>query len=482
MPLKATFMRLPMVLLALFLTVCPLLTADDATANRVEVWRADAQPLQVVLPEEVFPELEVVVQELSKNAPAAAIARERLSEAAGVRLAERSARLPEVGSYAQLNYQTEQRENTGTVDRALYFWGIEANQPVYQWGAIEARAQMGDLRVDAARNNNAASLRALLRDARDLYLRIFRRKVALQLAQETRSIAEQDLARVEQRHQAGELTDVERAEAEVLVAHSEADILQQEHDLQYLELQFRAITGWKGGLLPDFDSALARFMDTKVVEEAPLPRKSPTESLMYQTLQTQIELEEKQYTVANALNLPQFRLVGGIFRDEIDSAFLADSEDRINYFIGGAVTWNIFDGYEAAGLKMAARARKRQLERQAEMELGLYQSEALRLRTQLEFMGRNVLINERLLELSEARLATARRRFDNGAISTNDLLLSQSSRNQAQLSLIDTKINYMTVLSNYLTLTRQDPVLESLTDGIRRPDLPDVINPWGNYR
>lgn len=462
---------------------------DGVVAVEVEPIEGDSEeaevivvPPEIVLPENIFSELDEIIYQMVDRAPSVDIARARLDEAEGQRLIDRSAALPTLGTYAQYNYQTEQRENTGTVERGLYFWSVDARQPIYQWGALEARKQIGDLRIDGARTRNAGAFRQLLRDARDIYLRIFQRRVALDLAEETTAIAEEDFQLMRRRHAAGEITDIELAEAELRVQESQSDILNQQQDLAFFEQRLRTITGWTGPIMANYNHALNAFLTSPVVEDDPLPRADPTTSIAYQALQNDIKIQDREYTIAHARNLPHFSVVGGIFRDQIDSAFLAESEDRTNFFVGGLVTWSIFDGNAATGQKMATMARKRQLEREANLEMELFQSQEERLRSVLEINARSISITSRMLELSEARLATAERRYANDAISTGDLLLAKSSRNQSQLSLIGAKINYLNTLSNYLTLTRHDPTLEKMENRVGRPDLPAILNPWTDYR
>lgn len=437
---------------------------------------------EVILPESIFAELDEIIYQMVDRAPSAGIAKARLDEAEGLRLVDRSAGLPTLSTFAQYNYQTEQRENSGTVDRALYFWSLDARQPIYQWGAIEARKQIGDLRVSGAETRNSQAFRQLLRDARDIYLRIFQRRVSLELAQESRAIAQEGLERMKRRHEAGEVTDIALAETEIGVEQAEADILQQEQDYIFLQQRLRTLTGWTGPIISNFSHSLQTFLTSPVVENNPLPRGNPTDSVVYQALQNDIAIQEREYTIAHARNLPHFSLVGGIFRDQIDSAFFAESEDRTNFFVGGLVTWSIFDGNAATGQKMATMARKRQLEREANLEMELFQSDEQRLRASLEINARSIGISSRLLELSNQRLATAERRYANGTISTTDLLIAKSSRNQSQLSLIGAKINYLMTLGDYLSLTRHDPTLEKIENRVGRPDMPAILNPWSDYR
>ncbi|WOO42043.1 TolC family protein [Rubellicoccus peritrichatus] len=439
-------------------------------------------PPEIVLPENIFSELDEIIYQMVDRSPSVEIARSRLDEAEGMRLIDRSASMPSINTFAQFNYQTEQRENTGTVDRGLYFWSLDARQPVYQWGAIEARKEMGDLRIDGAKTRNAASFRQLLRDARDLYLQIFQRRVALELARETAAIAEEDFELVRRRHEAGEVTDIVLAEAEVRVFQGEADILNQEQDFAFLQQRLRTITGWTGPIMSNFSLSLRDFLTSPVVEDDPLPRGDPTKSIAYQAIQNNIEIQDREYTIAHARNLPHFSLVAGVFRDQIDSAFLAESEDRTNFFVGGLVTWSIFDGNAATGEKMATMARKRRLEREADMEMQLFQSQEQRLRATLDINTRSIGIASRLLELSNQRLKTAERRHASGAISTGELLLAKSNRNQSQLSLIGAKIDYLITLGDYLGMTRHDPTLEKMESRVGRPDLPTILNPWTDYR
>lgn len=442
---------------------------------------AEENDFNVVLPEDIFPQLRRILSVTSRLAPQVDVARDRLAEAEGLRLVDRSARLPELSTFVQGNLQSEQREVSGAVNQFLYLWGVNARQPVYEFGAIEARTQLGDLRVASARTQNLTAMQNLVNEVRDRYMQYFRRKVSLELAKVNLEIARNDYQSAVKRHDAGELTDLALTEAEVVVQQNEAEMLSQEQDLQFLEMQLRTLTGWKADVLPFFDAALERFLTTPVYDGEVLPGGSPTDSLAYESLQTRIDIQEKEYTIANARNLPKFSLVAGIFRDQIDAAFLGTAEERVNYFVGGLLTWSIFDGNETAGLKMAAQARKRQLERQADIELDRHQNEISRVKSSLGYLEKSLGIHARLLELADQRLSTESSKFERGVISTSNFLWAKNSRNQAQLALIDTKIQYLNTMTYYLSLTRHDPTLNELTDSIRAPDLPDVINPWGDY-
>lgn len=433
------------------------------------------------LPEHIFPELDEIIHQMTARAPTAEIAKARLAEAEGQRMVDRSASLPRLNGFAQYNFQTEQRQNTGTVYGPRFFWSINASQPVYQWGAIEARSQMGDLRIEGALTHNERSYRDLLRESRDLYLRIFMRRVSIQLAQGNLAIVKEEEARLRREFNAGQITEIILAEAEVRVHQHEADMLQQKQDLAFLENQLRTVTGWSGPILPNFSHTRQRFLASNIVEDGALPRGNPTESASYRQLNTEIALEERQYTIAQARNLPHFSAVAGIFQDQIDSAFLATSEERINYFVGGLVTWNLFDGHETTGLKLASLARRRQLERQAGVEISRFQGEADRLQSALKINRQSIAISQRLLQLSEERLDSTQRRHASGSISTSELLHARSSRDHSELSLISAKINYLNTLGDYLTLTGHDPTLQRLQQLTPRPSLPAVLNPWADY-
>lgn len=465
-----------------------LIEADEEVVVPVETEEGEVvyEPLDletVVLPETIFTELQNIIYQMSDRAPAALIARERLVEAQGQRLVERSARMPKLGGFVQYNYQTEQRENSGTKTGPEFFWSINADQPVYQFGALEARSEIGDLRMTAARTRNEGSYIDLLQQVRDIYMRIFQRKVSIELAKEWLELSQEDLSKARRQQKAGELTDLSLLEAEVRVQENKADILQQEEDLAFLEQRLRALSGWTGPILSNYPNTLRRFLRTPVVkEEKTPPPADPTESWVYRDLQTQIDIEERNYTIAKSQNLPRFSVVGGIFQDRIDSAFLATSEERINYFVGGLVTWSLFDGYSTTGQKMAVLARKRQLERQANLQIDLYRAEYTRIASQLSMARRRVEISVRLYELSEARLEASVRRHDNNAISTSELLYARSNRNQSQLSLIASKIQYLNALGEYLSLTGQDPAIERMDERVRPADLPSVLNPWESYK
>ena len=464
------------------LSVLPLAAESVRTSAYEPREIAPKTASHIILPEHIFPELDAIIEQLAKHAPRMRIAHERLSEAEGINYIEKSERLPEVYISGQYNYQTEQREFTGTVDKVRYFWNVYAQQPLYQWGAIEAHSEIGDLRLSQAEIDNEISLSALLQETRRLYLYILAQKASLLIDDKSLQIAQSNYDRMHKEYQLNRIAKIDLTQADIDLQRVEVNRSRKMKNLVFAERQLRQLTGWNGPIIQNLQKAIQNLIDTPFsASEYQSAIGEPTHNRTYQNLQNAIAIEERQYTIAQAKNLPRLNAIAGIFQDQIDSAFLADSEDRTNYFVGALLQWNVFDGFLTSGAKIAANARKRRLQSAAELELQRFQAQSYDLKTDLTLDQQSIEIAAKTLDISQQRLQSATEQLDNGSITENQWLNYLSARDSSQLELINAKITYLNTLGTYLELHSGDPTLRQLDDKLPKPKQDSLMNPWAVY-
>jgi outer membrane protein TolC len=177
----------------------------------------------------------------------------------------------------------------------------------------------------------------------------------------------------------------------------------------------------------------------------------------------QIEIERLTYDIIKTRLWPKFNLIAGVSQDQQKLSVTGGVPYMVrDYFLGGQVTWSVFDGFATKAAKSASITRRRQLE-QAFRDQTADLIDGVRDRArQIDFAGRSLAMSEKLLGSAENLYRAAKEDLERGNT-------SEAAVNSAELNLIDSQIgsygsryDYMIRVADLVSVVMHDPALANL--------------------
>lgn len=413
------------------------------------------------VPESLFAELRQVLAGLPHNAPTALILEEDKVAAKGQRLADRSHRLPRAGGTLGVQREAKTRGSLNEfIYRTIPILGAEVTQPIFHWGALKARSEMGDLRVEAAQYHYEGSMRGLVLEVRRRYLDILIQRARLALLEQNCEIAEKNYKREQNRYQLGESARLNLDESLVVLNEVKSRKIALLKELQSQEYYFRNIAGWEGpiqGELP-FDWEMPERFNELVADEFLVANQVHPGERFY-ALEREGKLEKLNYKVINARLLPIFNARGGVYESLLESPDSTTTQNETNFFVGLNVEWRVFDGFETKGMKLASKARSRRLSREAKWELERRELEVQSLVERIGLSLESVELLESRLNISDAVLTRKHHEYVDLRITSTDYLSAKLSRDDSRINLLEARVNLLYDSSVLLSYVGRDPAL-----------------------
>lgn len=424
------------------------------------------------LPEDYFPGLKAMLDAAVKQSPRMLARNTDLALAEADRISTRAAQLPSLGGYG--NYYPWTRDKRGDLTEASIAhktgYNVAINQPIFHWGALHNNTKISELRKKVAEGAFAEAYRQLVEEIRAQYLLVVVKKAGLARARFNQQMADDGLT-------------LARSKLEKHVI-SDADLFAPTIAAEQARL-------WTDRVVEDYDNARSYLgkltgMPPLTDEQVPdgIPAVTPASAGIEQiaskfsshtdpdtfglrNMRRQIEIERLNYKVTDARLRPKFNVVFGLSQDEQTYAYSVNSNQNFkyqlqSYYTGVSVSWSIFDGFATRGAKAASLARRRQLERDYEIQTADLTEAVRRQKRQVEFSARALAIVEKQLESSTSGVKTAEDDLKRG-------ISSENAVNAARLSFMDTQINaftarneYLLKVADFLSTTLQDPALVNL--------------------
>jgi len=359
--------------------------------------------VSAILPETHFPELQAVLTQLDAEAPELLIRRAEIAESEaleGVALSRKWVRVRGNAGGALRNAWRE--DDRGHEIEILPVAELEATQPLYRWGALDAARDQAKLRTALAERRYTEVYRLLLIRVREEYLNLVALNSQMALADAKLKREQQRLSEVRDAFAGGTATEETLNEAQLDA--EEAALMKEEVSLIKNEAvaRFRLLTNWQGpldltGHLVDRPAPLPPHLAEVMTRQAPQPAEVTAKRM-------EIEIEEQEEIIIEAQTLPQVDLVGAFYYDEIESA---DREDVGQFVLdtGLVVTWNIFDGWQTKYELIASKARQRKLEREMEQIEAENLVELQRLKDQRSLLEQRLRVAEQRVDLRQRVLS-----------------------------------------------------------------------------
>jgi outer membrane protein TolC len=432
---------------------------------------------EVVLPEQLFPQLDGILKKAVQQSPRMLSRALDLEVAENNRVAARAGMLPSVSaSYSyykskdkqSLLYDTPGSSSASTFTLTKTPYSASISQPLFHWGMLNNTARIGAIQQNIAEGQYHEAYRMLAQALRAEYLRLILLKLNSTRANFHRDISASQLKQEEER-----LVKKATSEAEIFsvrLNHERAQISAEraEFDLQNARNSFARLAGIGKGLtnddIPDEIPQASTAQDgLNQMLAAFLGQKDPvtTEAV---TFRQQLEVENLTYEISRKRLWPKFNASAGLSQDEQDNYFGSGGKYKVNsVYAGFSINWTIFDGFAARSAVRNSLVRRRQLENDYRQ---LTERLAQDAQSQVKLAGfavRSMSITDRLLVSGEGNLSSKDEEFRRG-------VRSEAELNQAKLGLYEARFNaysarrdYLLSVGDFLGTVMEDPVLKNLS-------------------
>ena len=148
--------------------------------NAEEVQEDPMVPVDLLLSEDLFPQLVPVLRRAVQQSPGVLARNVDLAVAEANEIVAFSERYPSVAGTLRYDYR---REDGGALSDAqnknVLLYLLQARYPIYHWGAIEAASEIGKIGVEIAEGQLDTAYRKLMQSIRSQYLGLVLRKMQL---------------------------------------------------------------------------------------------------------------------------------------------------------------------------------------------------------------------------------------------------------------------------------------------------------------
>ena len=445
-----------------FLSALPLLAGG--------VWAATPVTNELLLPEKIYPQLDVILRQALQQSPQMVNKALDLEIAENNRIAARSNLLPNVGaSYTYSQASDDRADLNGRVSVAKIYYNVSVTQPLFHWGERRNLARIGEIQQKIAQGNQREAYRLLAQEIRSEYLQLIVRKIYLARSRMGNKFNQDTLRAGEDRYAKKSIS-----EAEIFTVRVNADRAQIEEERGVYEYEsakqaFVRVTGLAQldeNAIPDeivelryspaaFDQLLAGF----------LAQKDPGTNAAV-NMRSQIEIEDLNYRNARTRLRPKFNFLAGTSQDEQSYSLNVAQKYRVNsIFAGVGMSWSIFDGFSAQAATRNALAHRRQLENDYRVLTDRLARDAQAQIKQVNFSARLMSISDRVLVATNGAFQVKKGEFARGALSENDITQANLAYYEALIAAENARIDYLLKVGEFLGTVAEDPVLANISVG-----------------
>ena len=423
------------------------------------------------MPEDLVPKLRPILLHALERSPDAIRHGLDIEQAEARAYVSRGAMLPNLGvpraSYAVNSASTASSNSSATSNSSGFFWGVELNQPVYQWGALKAQVDIDRLSIKIAERQYAESARILANLVRKSYLELVFKKSTLKAAKGQLDLEATGLAREEERFTAKKITAGDIVGKRMDLKEHQLKFDGATEELAYLKRVFIRLAGFDD--LPD--DAIADLIPP------PVPAADKGEELLHNflrdgpaaTYQGQvysflIQQSELSYKIAKFGLYPKFSFNAG---HSVSNSTQADvntvhQEAIVQNYYGVIANWTIFDSFATGGRKQEALARKRSNEVQLKAYADATADLAQNFRRQAEFAARALEFAETRLNIARAGLTFAKENLASKVASQDDVDRATVGLLAAEAATVFVRAEYLNRWTEFVSLVGADRVMNNL--------------------
>ncbi|HVU16373.1 MAG TPA: TolC family protein [Candidatus Didemnitutus sp.] len=431
------------------------------------LWAAPSDANDLVLPEKIFPGLDVILKSAVNQSPRMVDKNIDLEIAENDRIAARAALLPTVSGYYR-DYESRDRRadleaaGEGPVNVQKVYYDASINQPLFYWGEKKNTARMGAIRQRIAQGQYQEAYRLLAQDLRARYLALISVKIVAARARFNQKFTHDQLQLAEDRLKNRVISEndifptrlnAERADIEV-----ERVAFEFENSLQALA-RLSGTQPLTEDAVPDTMPPVAYLSDTIGQLLNAYTSQKDLPSVEAATLREQIAVQNLDFGIQKYRLYPKFSLAAGVSQDEQAYA-LGQPKYQVNsVYAGFSVSWAIFDGFASRSAQRSSLARKRQLENDYEETTVRLVEQAKSESRQIYFAARTMSIDDRFLTSSEGYVKTRQDEFSRGVISEADVSLAQLALFDSRIVSYRSRADFLTKIGDFLGTVNADPVV-----------------------
>lgn len=424
-----------------------------------------AENVTISTPEDLFPQLLDIYAIANEKAPALLREIQKISEAEGMSYFFSSDKYPHLNFDINAGYERRLPGRGEDSDEFRNFFNLSLSQPIYHWGGIVARDQIGKIDMDLAKEGYERFYQNLAQEIRVLYISLILENIALRNAELSEKIIYKNLEVLDEQRRQGVLSEDDYTLQYIELQETLLDIQKNKNQSLRIGERLEYITGYNESNLKELILEIPSPELNKNLFEEKLTdflnggyKNSPEFSLNLKKIQR----EKENLKFIESINRPLFNIQLTIKQVQDNTASF-NYVDTLIYFGGVRLTWNIFDGFATKGRKIASLARIRLLEQQ---ELGINNQ----LTRQARKMATDLDLSFRSLELNEARYPFAMKFWnrdnqlkEENKISELEYLESRLNFFKKQNDLYIARSNFLLNLSEFLSFVGHDPALQHFT-------------------
>jgi outer membrane protein TolC len=433
----------------------------------------------VVLPERLLPQLDAILKNALQQSPRMVNRALDLEIAENNRIEARANLLPSFSASAsylisddsnKYTYNTPGNSGSTTtsyvVTKTPYY--VSLSQPLFYWGERKNNARMGEIQQMITQGQYREGYRALAQELRASYMRLTVQKLSLKRARFNVEFANSRLKQEEERLVKKVISEAEIFTARLNAEQAQIAVERAEFDYSNAKVSFARLAGL--GVMADesvpdtipaityaaasFDQMLAGF----------LAQKDPP-STEAATFRHQLEIADLTYANQKTRLKPKLSASFGLSQDEQSNFYGQHVRYTLNSLYGGvSVNWAIFDGFASGAATRSALARRRQMENDYRQLTERLASDAQSQVKLINFSARNMSIYDRYLTSAEGNLKTVQDDFRRGVKSDTEVSVAQLYLQDSEISALNTRIDYLLKIGDFLGTVMNDPVLTNLAE------------------
>lgn len=367
------------------------------------------------------------------------------------------------GSLLSQRQFTEQNFNIDKLNRPDFLANFQSvvalDQPIYDGGQTRANTRTAQIGKSIAGENERLARMSVMASVVRSYLGTVLAAESLKAAEEAVRSAQADLTRAETVRNAGMSTDADVLSIKVHLAGAQEQRIRRQADLTVARAALNEAMGIALDTGHELTTPLASVTDATAelpaLEAEALKLRPDARQAAYG-----VEVAQSQLNAARGARLPQI---------SARAAFEADRQRFVtragaNWYFGGSLRWNIFDGdaakariAEAASQTKAATAQRDQLQQGVRLQL----RRALADRTAA---AERVTVAQAAVAQAEESLRIIKNRYEAGLTTVTELLRAETAlldaRTRHLAAIHDQRLAAVALELNAGTLTENSEVLK----------------------
>ncbi len=429
----------------------------------------DANVDELVLPEELYPQLNTILATAVRQSPRMLNRALDLEIAENARIQARANILPSVGGYGNYYESRDTRADLpGRLEVTKIAYNFSITQPLFHWGERRNYARMGEIQASIAKGQYRDGYRLLAQTLRGDYLKLIVQKALVQRAAFYLEHTKKQLVQEEERLAKKVISEYQISAFRLAAEQAQIARERVQFDLEMAKVSFARLSGsplLTDDAIPDaipmaayHAGALGRLLADYLAQ-----KELPTIEAV--TMRKLMDSEKLSYASVKTRLRPKLSLVAGISQDEQSYTVNVAQKFRVNsQYAGVSASWAIFDSFSSQAAVRSALAKRRQMDNDyKDLTERLLQNAQIQVK-QLDFSARSMSLADRALVASENNLKAKQEEFKRGVMAEADVSLARIGLYDAQLGAFNGRSDFLVRTGDFLATIAQDPIVANLPE------------------